>query len=559
MAGLAMLRKRIVYAVCLVLCFAMGFAVHKYVSNVYHTYLNDSPFDFIKSPLANWKAWRSLDTLQYTQDQRGIYFHRYVETVLLPLIIDGKRLSDAYPVPKMGGAITLVGNSVIIIDRLGGLYRYDLTKGSFGILSGIPRLRNNLDLYLQQRTSSVNLGSPNAHDEFRAHDITFLADRGELAVAYDKFDVMVGKLRTAVSVIPIDTRTLTATGPWQQIFISDAYAPGTASSSGGRMAYRGDGKLYVTLGDHYTTQPKVSQDPNTTFGKIIEIDIAAKTWRRFTEGHRNPQGLTFLRNGELLATDHGPRGGDGLYVITEGSNYGWPNSTLGTMYESYDNYDQSSGPSHVGRITGYKAPLFAWLPDIAVSQLIEVNNFNPRWDGDLLVSSLKASSLYRLRLETGHVLYSEPIWIGQRIRDLTETKDGTIVLWTDDTQLLFVKVDHDELTVKQIYPAVVNMATVSECMACHHFGPTNPSDMAPSLSNLLNRRIASDAFRYSQGLRGKRGSWTRARLENFLSDPAKFASGTNMPNLGLDQEQIHDIVNTLSRASISAAASPATR
>ena len=198
------------------------------------------------------------------------------------------------------------------------------------------------------------------------------------------------------------------------------------------------------------------------------------------------------------------------------------------------------------------------MPSIAVSQLIEINNFHPRWDGDLLVASLKASSLYRVRLETGRVLYSEPIWIGQRIRDLAQTKDGTIVLWTDDTQLLFIKVDTDQLALKRILPDVVSAAMVDNCMVCHHFGLTNPSDPAPSLSNLLNRRIASDAFRYSSGLRAKEGTWSEALLVEFLSDPAKFANSTNMPKLWLDRDEIKDIVDTLVRASAPPAA-PADR
>jgi cytochrome c2 len=272
-------------------------------------------------------------------------------------------------------------------------------------------------------------------------------------------------------------------------------------------------------------------------------------------GHRNPQGLTFLKNGQLLSTEQGPRGGDKLNVITEGNNYGWPNVTLGTTYADYDNYDWGAGSSLVGRITGYAAPLFAWIPDIAVSQLIEIDNFNPRWDGDLLVGSLKASSLFRLRLEAGRVLYSEPIWIGQRIRDLAQTKDGTIVLWTDDSQLLFVDVDADQLAQKRLYPVVVSDTAVDGCMTCHHFGPTNPGDPAPSLTHLLNRPIASDAFPYSSGLRAKLGNWTKDRLVEFLSDPAKFASGTNMPNLVLDPEQVKNIVDTLARASGSPAAS----
>jgi cytochrome c2 len=122
-------------------------------------------------------------------------------------------------------------------------------------------------------------------------------------------------------------------------------------------------------------------------------------------------------------------------------------------------------------------------------------------------------------------------------------------LWTDDTQLLFVKVDTDQLAQQRRYPVVVSAFTVDRCMACHHLGLTNPTDPAPSLSNLINRRIASDAFRYSPGLRAKQGNWTEARLVEFLSDPAKFANGTNMPNLGLDREQLKDIVDTLVRAS----------
>jgi hypothetical protein len=131
------------------------------------------------------------------------------------------------------------------------------------------------------------------------------------------------------------------------------------------------------------------------------------------------------------------------------------------------------------------------------------------------------------------VIHSEQIRIGQRIRDLAQTKDGTIVLWTDDTQLLFVKVDGD-LALNWRYPAGVSFAAVDRCMACHHFGPTNPDDPAPSLSNLLNRRIASDTFPYSPGLRAKEGNWTKARLFEFLSNPSKFANGINVPNLGLD-------------------------
>ena len=298
-------------------------------------------------------------------------------------------------------------------------------------------------------------------------------------------------LNTAVSVIKIDVAAVSATGDWQEVFIGDAYAPSAGiSSGGGRLAYGSDGTLYLTLGDHYMTNPKISQDPNSSFGKIMAIDLRTRSRRILTRGHRNPQGLAYLKSGQLLSTEHGPRGGDELNVIVEGKNYGWPNVTLGT---AYDSYDWDAGTSRVGDHSGYAAPLFAWVPSVGVTQLIEVDHFDPRWNGDLLVGSLKGLSLYRLRLEDGRVLYSEPIRVGQRVRDVVELDDGTIALWTDDTQLLLIAVDRDQMSLKRRLPTIVGNTIVDRsCMSCHHFGSTNTGDFAPSLSNLLNRAIASD-------------------------------------------------------------------
>jgi glucose/arabinose dehydrogenase/cytochrome c2 len=550
--------------ICFVVCFGAGAAYYKYVGF-------PATLAFFKAPLARARIlrrdWTAPEQLQYTLDQGGAYSPRYVETSFLPLVINEKRLSDSYPVAKFGGAITLVDEAVVIMDRLGAIYRYDLRTGSFGKLR-LPPLPNNLEVYLHQRpglggVEHANLAGPEAQMEFRAHDITFLQDRKELAAVYDQFDEALGKLRTVVSVIPIDVATLAATGDWQTIYTSETFTPGNAAFSGGRMAYRGSDKLYLSIGDHAIYNPQVSQNSNTAFGKIIELNLVSKKWREVSKGLRNAEGLTFVKSGQLIAVDNGPRGGDDLDIITDGDNYGWPRVSLGTTYDSYDftggsfSVGADSGwsytdPSHVGRITGYTAPVFAWVPSIAPTQLIQIDNFNPRWDGDLLVGSMKGESLFRIRLEAGRVLYSEPIWIGQRIRDLIQTEDGTIVLWTDDAQLLFVSVDADKLGQKRLAPAFLGDIESAGCLGCHHFGPTHPGDTAPTFSNLFNRPIASDVYPYSPGLRSLRGTWTKARLIQFLADPTKFASGTVMPSmrmLGLNPEQINNIVDTLARAS----------
>jgi cytochrome c2 len=53
-------------------------------------------------------------------------------------------------------------------------------------------------------------------------------------------------------------------------------------------------------------------------------------------------------------------------------------------------------------------------------------------------------------------------------------------------------------------------------------------------------------------LRSLTGTWTKARLTQFLADPTKLASGTVMPSmrmLGLSQEQVSTIIDTLARMS----------
>jgi cytochrome c2 len=317
-------------------------------------------------------------------------------------------------------------------------------------------------------------------------------------------------------------------------------------AGGGRLVSDGADKLYLSIGDYGLEAPAVAQDKQSNLGKILEISISGGT-RTVSKGHRNPQGLALLSTGVLLATEHGPSGGDELNQIIEGANYGWPLVTLGTNYDTYS----WRSPDSVGRHSGFALPQFAWVPSIGVSNLIEVRGFHQRWDGDILVASLKAQSLFRLRLSGMSVLYSEPIWTGQRIRDVAQLSNGTIVLWTDDSQLLFLSVNHQKLNGDRRLAGIVGNTTISTCMFCHHFGRTMASDTAPSLSNLFQRRIGSDNYRYSAGLRSKEGNWDEKILREFLDNPAKFANGTSMPSLNLEPHQIDEVIQDLKRPEVS--------
>ena len=73
------------------------------------------------------------------------------------------------------------------------------------------------------------------------------------------------------------------------------------------------------------------------------------------------------------------------------------------------------------------------MPSVATISLIRIEGgVFERWRGDLIVASLRAKSLYRLRLDGDRVVYSEPIELGRRLRDLATDASGRLLVWTDE-------------------------------------------------------------------------------------------------------------------------------
>lgn len=473
---------------------------------------------------------------QYSRDTETIALERKIDTGLLPLKINGIRLGESYPVPKVAGGITSIGNTVLVLDRLGNIYSCspagDVTKLSF------PPLPNNMAEYLRS-------GGPLDTKSLRAYSIKYLGDSGLIVVSHELFDPQQDATRMAVSVIGFDSGSMKSVGAWKTIFSGDLEPGGSNDASGGRLAVAGRDKILLAMGVYKLNGDNSAQELNSTFGKILEITVSTQNVKMLSRGHRNPQGLVVTKAGQIFSTEHGPLGGDELNLITEGANYAWPVVTLGVDYNTY-------GWEHehpAGKHAGYQLPVFAWVPSIAVSNLIQVGGFSDRWDGDLLVASLKDQSLFRLRLDGDRVLYSEPIWLGQRIRDIAQLSNSTIALWTDDAQLLFMSVDNERLSSNKRLPESIGDTLVYSCMYCHHLGPTSAADVAPSLSDIFERSIASDNFRYSAALRSKEGTWNEDSVRAFLSNPGQFASGTAMPSPNLTSDGIDEVIRALKQLS----------
>ena len=349
---------------------------------------------------------------------------RILDTSRLPLILTAVPIGGtgqfAASEDLPGGAVARVDQSLLVLDRVGHIFVFEksaLRRLDYDLPPGIARA-----LYL-------------AYDE----------DRGAIYVSHLARPLPSGGVRFTIASLAIDKRTLATRGPWQTVFETGGLSEdaGRRGTTGGKMVVKGD-HLYFSVGDFSVGQIPVSpfdfsaQDPLSPFGKIFDHDLARKATTVLSAGHRNPQGLVWTSAGTFMSTEHGPEGGDELNIIVRGGNYGWPYRTHGVGYGAFE---WPALPEATARFT---EPVFAWVPSPGISAVIEVTGFHDRWKGDLVVGSLKARTLFRLKVANDRVLYSEPIQIGSRIRDLVELPNQ-IALITDDPALIFIAVDHERL------------------------------------------------------------------------------------------------------------------
>ena len=339
-------------------------------------------------------------------------------------------------------------------------------------------------------------------------------------------------------------------------FSMDEWSPFQSVNNGGRMLLLDDDNLLFSIGDHYldgvNNPTVVSQDADSHYGKLIRLDLDSLDTRVVATGVRNPQGLARARDGTIWETEHGPQGGDELNVIIPGENYGWPLETYGTQYGTFDwplNSDHARSPRYV-------VPVYSWVPSVAVSALIEVRGTPAAWDTDLLVSSLAAGSLYRIRLQDGRAVFVEPIRIGERVRDIDQLADGTIALWTDQYALRLLTVAPESAHTAK-FPVQLTQSEVDlglhevllDCGTCHSFVKEGVIKNGPPLWKIRGRTAGTaDYSRYSNALKNSGLEWGDEELRRYLKNPQHFMQGTTMPNPAIKDEKTLDaLVGYLSR------------
>tara|TARA_B100000989_G_C19533052_1_gene471453 strand:- start:18458 stop:19750 length:1293 start_codon:yes stop_codon:yes gene_type:complete len=179
---------------------------------------------------------------------------------------------------------------------------------------------------------------------------------------------------------------------------------------------------------------KKSQDVKSFFGKIWFFELATKNKILFSTGHRNPQGLLVVDD-IIISTEHGPYGGDEINNIKFGKNYGYPISSYGEFYKFKKDKEKLKIPkyelskSHLDN--NFEEPIFSFVPSIGISEIEKIsNNFSEYWIDNFLVTSLNGRTVYRIKFDNKFekVIYMEPMYLGERIRDIKYIKNKNIIV-----------------------------------------------------------------------------------------------------------------------------------
>ncbi len=461
------------------------------------------------------------------------------------------------PLDDEGGGTALTATGVLIARTVDGRVRYyDFAKDEISVL-GFRLPETNA----KKQPARTPAGRDYFKTYVRYQDLeTFAQPDGlHLAVTLDHYDIehacyttrleeaklpdgWQAPLAANTEPVLLDWRILVEGKPCQPL--SEARNGFAGNQSGGRIVAAPDGGLFVSTGDLEfdgidSKRPAVSQDPASTYGKVLHVDVSTGAVEQWSMGHRNPQGMTFDSAGRLWTVEHGPMGGDELNWIRKGMDFGWPSVTLGVFYTDSAKDSKYWPLSHEqGRHVGFEPPVFAWIPSIAPSSLTLVEGLDPRWDGDLLVGALGGRALHRLRMNGTSVTYDEAIPMGRRVRDIG-VANGRIYLLFDDGAFGYM-VPHKMADETSWNPVLTNALVNAGCVECHS------NQNLPRLSGVIGADVASQpGIQYSEALKAVRGNWTREALSAFLTDPAAFAPGTVMPKPQLTPETLQQVLDEM--------------
>lgn len=218
--------------------------------------------------------------------------------------------------------------------------------------------------------------------------------------------------------------------------------------TGGRIEHDNE-NIYLSLGDYnYWKEP---QDFNSFAGKIIALKKSNNKITLISLGHRNPQGMLYLKEkNSLIITEHGPKGGDEINLIklndNKVRNYGWPISSYGNHYDvvPINNYTKRYAPLYkIHSSYGFEEPIKYFEESIGISQIMKKYQEKNVY----FVTSLKDNSIYEIEFDQNFSFRRiiNRLNIKERIRDIIYDKDNKCYfLYGETTPKLIYTCDNNK-------------------------------------------------------------------------------------------------------------------
>ncbi|MBD67311.1 MAG: hypothetical protein CMG43_00750 [Candidatus Marinimicrobia bacterium] len=326
---------------------------------------------------------------------------------------------DGFDIPW--GMAFLPNQNLIVSDRNGNLWQVDYNKKKKTQIVGVPNVRNK---------GQGGLLDVQVHPDFINNHYIYLGFTSYLKRRKNKTFTSIVRARLKNNSL-IDQKIIYKA--------DDIYYSGVTVHYGTRIVFDKEGYLYFSIGDRgRRDQAQLLDYPN---GKIHRLhdDGSIPTNNPFiqeknaiksiwTYGNRNPQGLAIHPVSSIIfETEHGPKGGDELNILSSGNNYGWPEITYGK------NYSGTTITKYTHK-KGMEQPVIHWTPSIAVCGIdFYDGELFKNWENNLLVSSLKFENLYRLEIKDNKVTEQEIVYrAGSRIRDVETGPEGFIYLALED-------------------------------------------------------------------------------------------------------------------------------
>ena len=209
-------------------------------------------------------------------------------------------------------------------------------------------------------------------------------------------------------------------------FLSKENGPVDFTHVGGRIISYKNNNLLLSVPDYGHPNSLKAQDPNSFFGKILLLNSNSDA-KIFSMGHRNPQGLFYDKDNDMIiSSEHGPYGGDEINIVKNNNNYGWPISSYGIGSEDIKYTEHKKH--------GFEEPAYYFEKNCGPSEIIKIpKDFLSQFKNDYLLGCLSGlnilygSSFYHYRLIENKLKKVDKIFMNDRIRDLRMFKDNVLV------------------------------------------------------------------------------------------------------------------------------------